>query len=197
MRDDPKPREEQAQQLSFWPTEEQQGEEQRHQPWHDLLEGLLRMQECLRPHASRLGTWLTLLGNSYPEVFTGKQQKGKKQRWSVFTIDQPVQDDEQACFSHWPSAGIFDADAGVGIAVELPEHPHEIHGSSLWDVIEKGPVAGRYFISPNAARGMLRRAARMKRRLFPPLQRAAEILAQSDQGEGDRDVREIDDEVTQ
>jgi hypothetical protein len=188
MRDETKQGKEQVQQFALWPEEEQPDEKQPPQPWHALLEGLLQVQ-WLRPHATRLGTWLTLVGNSYPEIFTS-QRKGKKQRWSMFTIDHAVQDEEPACFRHWPSAGIYDAEAGVGIAVELPEHPHTIRGSSLWDVIEKSPVAGRYFLSPHAARGMLRRAARMKRKLFPPLREALEILARSDQGEGKDDGRE-------
>jgi DNA (cytosine-5)-methyltransferase 1 len=64
-------------------------------------------------------------------------------------------------------------------------HPQHIQGSLLIDVIEKGPVPRRYFLSPRAARGMLRRAGRMTRHLFPPLRRALEILASGDQGEGD------------
>ena len=172
---------ERAQQLLLW-QEEPRG------AWTDWIVSLLHSQERLRPHASLLRAWLTMLGNSYPEILTGKPQQGRKKRWSLFTPDRPFSDEDPACFSHWPAAGLYDADAGVGVAVELPERPHHIQGSLLIDVIEKGPVSERYFLSPHAARGMLRRADRMKRKLFPPLRQALEILSSSDQG--DQNVRE-------
>jgi hypothetical protein len=191
MRGDTKQKQgpEPVQQLSLWHEQKQQGKEQLPPPWSVPLERLQQVQQWLRPHATLLRTWLTLVGNSYPEIFTS-QRKGKKQRWSVFAIDHTVQDEEPACFRHWPSAGLYNAEAGVGIALDLPEHPRHIQGSCLWDIIEKGPVGERYFLSPHAARGMLRRADRMKRNLFPPLRQALELLASSDQGEGKDDGRE-------
>jgi DNA (cytosine-5)-methyltransferase 1 len=49
----------------------------------------------------------------------------------------------------------------------------------LWELIEKGEVPEKYFLSPNAAKGMLRRADRMERELFPPLRKALEIMSKA------------------
>jgi hypothetical protein len=188
MRDDMKQRKELAHQLPFWQEGKMPGEEQPPQPWQALLDGLLQAQPWLQPHAEVLHAWFTMLWTSYPEVLTGPRTKGKKKRWSLFRLDRPVSDEEAACYPHWPAAGLYDAEAGVGIAVDLPERPHHIQGSLLIDVIEKGPVSERYFLSPHAAHGMLRRADRMKRQLFPPLRSALEVLASRDQDEGNLSV---------
>jgi len=44
-------------------------------------------------------------------------------------------------------------------------------------------VPQKYFLSPNAAKGILRRADRMGRSLFPPLREALEILAKGQSSE--------------
>jgi len=81
----------------------------------------------------------------------------------------------KSLFERWPSSGmVWD---GVCLTAKTSESPSRAKESSLWDVIEKGGVPQKYFLSPNAARGMLRRADRMGRNLFPPLRKALEILA--------------------
>jgi DNA (cytosine-5)-methyltransferase 1 len=45
--------------------------------------------------------------------------------------------------------------------------------------MEKGEVPQKYFLSQNAAKGMLRRAERMGRELFLPLRKALEILSKA------------------
>lgn len=57
--------------------------------------------------------------------------------------------------------------------------------SSLSDVLEAAPTVPRkYFLSPTACRGILRRAAKRGRELPPALQRALQAVAESaDQGD--------------
>jgi DNA (cytosine-5)-methyltransferase 1 len=66
---------------------------------------------------------------------------------------------------------------GVCLTAGTSESPNHAKESTLLDVIETGEAPQRYFISPNAARGMMRRTDQMGRSLFPPLRKALEILA--------------------
>lgn len=59
-----------------------------------------------------------------------------------------------------------------------PVHPVE---SRLVDFIEKREVADKYFLSPNAAEGILRRVERRGRNLFPPLDTALRALLSADE----------------
>jgi hypothetical protein len=83
----------------------------------------------------------------------------------------------RSLFKPWPNSGI--AWDGVCLIVDTSEYPNRVKESSLWDVIEKAEVPQKYFLSPNAARGILRRAKRMRRELFPPLKKALEILSKA------------------
>lgn len=49
--------------------------------------------------------------------------------------------------------------------------------SQFVDLLENRPVNPRYYLSPNAARGIIRRVDRAKRRLFPPLDASLRALA--------------------
>lgn len=151
-------------------------------PWQERIEAELRMQGWA-DMPDELLAWLRIqageLASSYPESFAERKRNGKK-AVVLFSLSCP-HDDEPACFGHWPSAGVVNS--GVGIAIELPERPRQVKSSRFINVIEQGLVSERYFLSPHAARGILRRCALMKRPLFPPLQHALEILAR----EGERE----------
>lgn len=79
----------------------------------------------------------------------------------------------------WPNSGI--ASDGVCLTAKTSESPNHVVESTLSGVIETGKVHPRYFLSPNAARGCLRRAERMGRNLFPPLRESLDMLARKDQ----------------
>lgn len=81
----------------------------------------------------------------------------------------------KSLFERWPSSGM--AWDGVCLTAATSESPNHVKESTLLDVIETDEVPERYFLSPNAAVGMLRRADRMERSLFPPLRKALEILS--------------------
>ena len=78
-------------------------------------------------------------------------------------------------FERWPASGM--AWDGVCLTAGTLESPNLVDESILLPAIEIGRVPPRYFLSANAAKGILRRANRMGRPLFPPLRRALEILA--------------------
>ena len=81
----------------------------------------------------------------------------------------------KSSFERWPASGM--AWDGVCLTAGISESPSHASESTLSGVIETGEVPDRYFLSPNAARGILRRTDRMGRSLFPPLRRALEILS--------------------
>src|SRR5690606_20776671 len=69
---------------------------------------------------------------------------------------------------------------GVLLTADTSESPSRAKESTLSGVVETGEVPERYFLSPNAAKGILRRADRMGRNLRPHLRRSLEILAEKD-----------------
>ena len=77
----------------------------------------------------------------------------------------------------WPNSGM--ALDGVCLTARTSESPSHASESSLLGVIETGEAPRKYFLSPNAAVGMLRRADRMGRPLFRPLRESLNILARS------------------
>ena len=75
----------------------------------------------------------------------------------------------------WPNAGILWD--GTFIAARTPPTLHAPIHCDLRSVIERVRPHGRYFLSPNAAEGILRRVDTQERHLFPPLRRALERLS--------------------
>src|SRR5690554_826853 len=85
----------------------------------------------------------------------------------------------QCCSQRWPSSGML-LD-GVLLTAKTSESPNLAKESTLSDVIEMGEAHPKYFLSPNAARGIIRRADRMGRNLRPHFRKSLEILAVKDQ----------------
>lgn len=81
----------------------------------------------------------------------------------------------QSSFGRWPTSGM--ASHGEFLTVDTSASPKAELESSLSDLLEEQTPPDRYFLSPNAATGILRRADRMGRNLFPPLRSALEILS--------------------
>lgn len=75
----------------------------------------------------------------------------------------------------WPAAGI--AWKNFCIAAKVPTAPSEIINSQLFNLIEKDAVDERYYLSPNAAEGILRRVNGQGRKLFSPLDNVLKKLA--------------------
>jgi DNA (cytosine-5)-methyltransferase 1 len=75
----------------------------------------------------------------------------------------------------WPNAGILCRDHFVANNT-LTSLSYSIH-SDLMELVEKTKPDPRYFLSPNAAEGILRRVTAQNRHLFPPLKAALERLS--------------------
>lgn len=89
----------------------------------------------------------------------------------------PTMDEiSQSSFGRWPTSGM--ASRGEFLTVDTSASPKVEVESSLSDLLEERRPPDRYFLSPNAATGILRRVDRMGRKLLPPLRSALEILAE-------------------
>ncbi len=77
--------------------------------------------------------------------------------------------------SAWRSGGV--AYDGKFLTVKVSCSPCQPIASQFGDIIEKEMPANRYFLSPNAATGILRRVTSQKRSLFQPLHEALSRLS--------------------
>jgi len=66
------------------------------------------------------------------------------------------------------------------LTLNTSEWPKDAVVCSLSDVLETGEVPQRYFLSPKAAKGILRRAEARGKSLVPSLRAALEQVAQQD-----------------
>lgn len=74
----------------------------------------------------------------------------------------------------WSKAGMV---AGRSVlSYDVPPSPAEPILSNFADLAEKEPALQRYYLSPNAAEGIIRRVTRQNRSLFPPLFDALNVL---------------------
>ena len=90
----------------------------------------------------------------------------------------PTEEEISASSSmRWDNSGI--AWRGEYLTVASSEYPNRVVDSTLLDIVETRPKSPRYYLSPNAARGILRRAASQGRNLFPPLKKSLEALAKA------------------
>lgn len=96
--------------------------------------------------------------------------------WQVSSL--PTREEtSKSLFERWPNSGmVWD---GECLTAATSESPNRARESTLLHAIETQSVPERYFLSPNAAKGMLRRTDRMGRTLFPPLRKSLEILAKA------------------
>lgn len=113
---------------------------------------------------------LALLERTAPEFLFSKTLR-------VYSVR--TKEETSALFSgRWPSSGILSD--GVCLTASISESPSRASESSLLGVIETRKAPRKYFLSANAARGMLRRADRMGRPLFRPLRESLNILAEKE-----------------
>ena len=82
----------------------------------------------------------------------------------------------ESSYKRWPNSGM--AWGGVCLTAVTSESPSHVKESTLLDVVVTHDVPLRYFLSPNAAVGILRRVDSQGRRLFPPLWNALKVLAE-------------------
>lgn len=75
----------------------------------------------------------------------------------------------------WTNSGMVSR--GVCLTVKTLESPNNVAASTLLPCIETQEVPEKYFLSPNAATGILRRVDRMGRNLPPSFRQSLEILS--------------------
>ena len=74
----------------------------------------------------------------------------------------------------WSSAGVLER--GICLMGSVPQWPLKPVASRLVDILDKQRPDEKYFLTPNAAEGILRRVSRQGRQLFKPLAVALENL---------------------
>jgi DNA (cytosine-5)-methyltransferase 1 len=72
----------------------------------------------------------------------------------------------------WPKAGLLWNGSYIGASV--PPTPSIPINTTVYEIVEKIDVGSRYFLTPNAAEGILRRVDGQGRKLFEPLRIALE-----------------------
>lgn len=96
----------------------------------------------------------------------------KKCTWSAENISDIDFTDAEKSYK-WPRAGL--AWSGLYIGTNVHPTPAVPVESTVYEVVEKGNVGERYYLTPNAAEGILRRVDSQGRKLFEPLREALEI----------------------
>jgi DNA (cytosine-5)-methyltransferase 1 len=101
--------------------------------------------------------------NNHPDI---KVENGRKQALSELHFDTLDKNKKL----RWLSGGI--AFGNICYDFKVPDAPSKPKLEKLISVIEKVSVDDKYFISANAAEGILRRVDSQNRKLFPPLHEA-------------------------
>ena len=81
----------------------------------------------------------------------------------------------QSYSRRWTNSGMVSR--GVCLTAKTSESPSNADGSTLLPSIDAGEIPEKYFLSPNAAIGILRRVDQMGRNLPPSFRQSLEILA--------------------
>jgi len=116
-------------------------------------------------------TLLALLEKHAPELYYSKTLQ--------VSLAPTVDETSAPSSGRWPGSGILSA--GVCLTAKTSESPNHAKESTLLGVIETLTALEKYFLKPNAAKGMLRRANQMGRPLFLHLRRALEKMMEMDQ----------------
>ena len=89
-----------------------------------------------------------------------------------------MEDETSQSYSRrWTNSGMVSH--GVCLTAKTLESPSSAAASTLLPCIEVGEIPEKYFLSPNAAIGILRRVDQMGRNLPPSFRQSLEILAKA------------------
>lgn len=106
----------------------------------------------------------------------------KKSTWSTENFTDIDFSDTDKSYK-WPRAGL--AWSGSYIGANVYPTPAVPVDSTVFEVVEKAIVSKRYYLTPNAAEGIIRRVDSQGRKLFGPLRTALEIEKNKKLLEGD------------
>lgn len=97
----------------------------------------------------------------------------EKARWDHGHLDETDFTDENAKWK-WAKAGLATGSSVLGY--NIPPAPSEPVITNFALLAERKPAHPRYYLTPNAAEGIIRRVTRQRRSLFPPLHEALDSL---------------------
>ena len=123
--------------------------------------GLKTPEEILRSHFWR---WLTA---SNPDGFCGKTSRA-----SLVPLGEEI---STASSLLWGNSGM--GSHGQCLTLNTLEFRSDAVGSSLSHILERGNLPPRFYLSPKACAGILRRAQKRGKSLPPALQKALEETA--------------------
>lgn len=95
-----------------------------------------------------------------------------KEKWKLGAFADVDYTDATVTYK-WPKAGIAWGDGYIG--GNVAPTPHKPIESSLTTIVECDHVSRKYYLTPNAAEGILRRVDNQGRKLFGPLRTALEL----------------------
>lgn len=98
-----------------------------------------------------------------------------RKNWSETKLSEMDFDNPDNEFD-WPNGGVAYNDKYIG--AEVAPTPLTLRVSNLLDLIQREDVDDEFYLSSNAATGILRRVDNAHRTLFAPLRAALEVLAQ-------------------
>lgn len=132
---------------------------------------LLEWGRDLGFEGTNLASFTTLCG-SLEDTF---QEQLSSKTSTVFCL--ATEDATSQSYSRrWTNSGMVSH--GVCLTVKTSEFPNNAVASTLLPCIETREVPEKYFLSPNAAAGILRRVDRMGRNLPPSFRQSLEILSE-------------------
>lgn len=114
----------------------------------------------------------TSLCGSFEDVCQDQLSSKMCTGFSLATEDET----SQSYSRRWTNSGMVSH--GVCLTAKTSESPSNAVASTLLPCIETGEVSEKYFLSQNAATGILRRVDRMGRNLPPSFRRSLEILSE-------------------
>jgi len=137
---------------------------------HAKTSRLLEWGRDLGLEVTSLDSFMTLCG-SLEDVF---QEPLSSKTCTGFSL--ATEDATSPSYSRrWTNSGMVSH--GVCLTVKTSESPNNAVESTLLPCIETQQVPEKYFLSPNAATGILRRVDRMGRNLPPSFRQSLEILS--------------------
>jgi hypothetical protein len=122
--------------------------------------------------ASNLDSFTTLCG-SFEDAIHEPLSLKTSTGFSLVTEDET----SPSYSRRWTNSGMVSH--GVCLTAKTSESPSNAVESTLLPSIETQEVPQKYFLSPNAAAGILRRTDRMGRNLPPSFRQSLEILAKA------------------
>ena len=123
--------------------------------------------------AKKINHELKIKGSPFSDAYAKEYvPEFAKQQW-VLGAFSDVDYTDISLTHKWPKAGIAWENRYIG--GNVAPTPHNPIESSLADIVEYDHVSRKYYLTPNAAEGILRRVDNQGRKLFGPLRIALEI----------------------